>query len=386
MHIVADENIPLVNEAFSSFGDVRLLPGRSITSEAVMDADVLLVRSITRVNASLLEKSRVSFVATATIGTDHVDTGFLEKQAIAFASAPGSNARSVGEYVAGAIINFEDRFVKPLNQLTIGIIGFGNVGKEVYRVAKALGMRCLLNDPPLANLDESFENTEIKKVLSESDIVTLHVPLKNNGTNATHHLANRDFFKLMKPGAMFMNASRGSVVDERSLLDARKRLGPVVLDVWENEPLPDPSIINLADIATPHIAGYSYNGKLNGTQMIYNAFCKHLKQKPNFSVLDKIKDIYFDINTEPGTQSLKEIIHASYPIMEDDKLFRKITELDIKDRGAYFDLLRKKYRQRYEFSHYRIETNRFENVLVGLGFQVGKETTEPISDENLSVI
>ena len=237
MKILADENIPYVAECFSSVGEVATISGRKITPDIVKDADILAVRSITKVNADLLRGSSVKFIATATIGTEHLDTDYLTNNNIAFASAPGANANSVAEYIVSAILNLADKYNFAPSDKSIGIIGVGNIGANLTRKAKALGMKVFLNDPPLQ------KQTHDKKYLPLSDlfgcdILTLHTPLTFDGINKTHHLADESFFNSLKDGVIFINSARGPIIDTQALKNALAtgKVKTAVLDVWENEP------------------------------------------------------------------------------------------------------------------------------------------------------
>lgn len=264
MKIVADPNIPFVREAFGAHGDVVLIPGRQITAGAVRDADALLVRSVTPVEEVLLAGSRIRFVATATIGTDHVDVRYLEVLGIGFASAAGSNANSVAEYVVAALLELARRGRYRLRDRSLGVIGVGNVGSKVVRYARALGMRVLQLDPPLGLHERAWE----------ADIVTLHVPL----LETTRHMLHHDNLT----GFTLINTSRGAVVDNKALLQAidGNRIPAAALDVWEGEPQISAELLDVVEIGTPHIAGYSFDGKVAGTRMIYEAFCRHFKITP----------------------------------------------------------------------------------------------------------
>ncbi|MCK4325827.1 4-phosphoerythronate dehydrogenase, partial [bacterium] len=211
MKIVADKNIPFVEEAFGKLGEVATLPGRQINSSAVKEADVLLVRTVTRVDERLLKGSRVRFVATATIGLDHVDLDYLKKKGIGFASATGCNANSVAEYIVAALLIFAQRYEFSLSGKTIGVVGVGNVGSRVVEKAGILGMNVLQNDPPLARKTGESRFRPLEELLQKSDILTLHVPLSHEGEDATYHMANEALFEKMKKGGFFINTSRGAV-------------------------------------------------------------------------------------------------------------------------------------------------------------------------------
>ncbi|MBM3335143.1 4-phosphoerythronate dehydrogenase, partial [Candidatus Sumerlaeota bacterium] len=275
MKIVADENIPFAAEAFAQLGDVVTVRGRAIKRDTVRDADALIVRSVTRVNADLLDGTAVRFVATATIGFDHVDVGYLRQRGIGFASAPGSNANSVAEYVVAALLVLARRKGFRLEGKTVGVVGVGNVGSRVVQKAAALGMKVLQNDPPLQRQtgDPLFLPLE---ALFDADILTFHVPLTRTGTDATYHMIGDQLLSRLRPGAIVINTSRGAVADTAALLRAAAsgRLGGLVLDVFEGEPKINVELVRRADIATAHIAGYSYDGKARGTQMVYRAACE----------------------------------------------------------------------------------------------------------------
>jgi erythronate-4-phosphate dehydrogenase len=387
MNILADSNILYAKEAFSAFGMVTLIDGRSITRERLETMDVLLVRSITPVTRQLLENTQVKFVASATIGTDHVDLDFLRDSNIGFAHAPGSNANSVAEYIVSALVHLAQKKQRDFSGMTLGIIGAGNVGSRVYAMAQALGMRTLLNDPPKKAMTQSDIYIPLSNLLAESDIVTVHVPLTAAGADATFHLANDAFFGAMKRGAFFLNTSRGDVVDETSLRHVRQRLSGVALDVWSGEPRPHAATIAACDVATPHIAGYSYDGKVAGTDMIHSAMAAYF-----FADAEKAwmppeaqaeqKKIVLDAPGAPGAPDVTKsqdvifaAVKAAYPIMEDDARFRKILDKDADKQAAFFDELRREYPKRLEFRNYLVSVPKkcppaIVTELSSLGFKV----------------
>jgi erythronate-4-phosphate dehydrogenase len=377
MRIVADENIPFAVEAFSNLGDVHTVAGRAITRETVADADVLIVRSITKVNAALLEGTPVRFVGTCTIGEDHIDKAWLAAQGIGFSSAPGCNANSVAEYIVGALLHLSVRHVRPLEGLSLGIVGVGNVGSKVARKAEALGLRCVLHDPPLAETMWDAKYRPIEEVLA-CDIITLHVPLEKTGPHPTRHLVNDDFIARMKPGTLLINTSRGAVVDGAALVRGLERGHPAgcVLDVWENEPGIDSALLDLVDVGTPHIAGYSYDGKVNGTRQIYDAACFYLGRGAAWNPAPLLPEPEVPVLTvypdEP--EALQLAVRAVYDIMQDDADLRGTLALPASERGAAFDRLRKAYRQRREFFNTRVELAQpdvsFAARLAGIGFGV----------------
>ena len=278
MKIVADENIPFVEQIFGRLGEVATYAGREIDSSSVKEANILLLRSVTRVDENLLGGSKVRFVGTATIGCDHVDIDYLKKQGIAFSSAAGSNANSVAEYIVAALLILARRHAFSLSGKTIGVVGVGNVGSRVVEKAGILNMNTLQNDPPLARKTHSAHFRPLEELLQESDILTLHVPLTYEGQDATCHLANNSLFQKLKSDSFLINTSRGAVVDNQALLMALKegKLAGAVLDVWEGEPEISEELLTAVELGTPHIAGYSLDGKTNATLLIYQATCNFL--------------------------------------------------------------------------------------------------------------
>ncbi len=380
MKIIADENIPFVAECFSSVGNVTLAPGREITPSLVADADILLVRSVTRVDANLLDKSKVRFVGTATIGFDHVDIDYLEKQGIAFTSAPGSNANSVAEYIICALLELANKNNLTLQGKSIGIIGVGNVGNRVEQKAEALGMKIFLNDPPLQKHTGDKKYLPIEK-LFDCDFITLHTPLTFEGQDKTHHLADEKFFKALKDGCVFFNTSRGAVTKTIALKPAIKsgKLQGVVLDVWEDEPNIDTELLEMVDIATAHIAGYSLDGKIVGMIMLYKAACEYFDCEPKFGIASflpgpSIGEMKLNPHSDSDEKILLEAISQIYNIKQDDARLRWILDKPAGKRGKYFTQLRKEYSVRREFQNTKIILkNKDDNLmgkLTGIGFRV----------------
>lgn len=348
MKIVADPNIPFVQEAFGPLGKVQLAPGREIAAGAVRDAEVLLVRSVTPVDAALLDGSRVKFVATATIGFDHINRNYLSGRGIGFASAQGSNANSVTEYVVAAMLEMAQRQKFRLRDKTLGVIGVGHVGSRVVRNAEALGMRVLQNDPPRERNEGLKDFVRFEQVLAEADIITLHVPLTREGQDATFHLFDKDklaVLELHKP--ILINTSRGAVVDNKALLKAidGEWVRGVVLDVWENEPNISPELLDVVDIGTPHIAGYSFDGKVNGTRLIYEAACQFLGIKPAWEPVlppPPVPRIELTVSSgEDDEEVIRRVVRRVYNIHADDDALR--------ENVRAFDKLRAEYPVRREF-------------------------------------
>jgi len=379
MLTVADENMPFAAEAFGRLGEVRLAPGRKITAETLAGADCLAVRSVTKVNEALLAGSSVRFVGTATIGTDHVDTQWLARAAIGFASAPGSNAVSVAEYVAACLFELAGRLGLTLEGTSLGIVGCGNVGSQVAARARALGMKVVVNDPPLADRTGDPVYRPLEEALA-CDIVTLHVPLEKAGPYPTWHLADQSFIGRMKPGAILFNTSRGAVADSNSLhraLDSG-RLSAVVLDVWEGEPEIDTELLKKVTIATPHIAGYSFDGKVRGTRMIYEAAGRHFGAEPDWdpsNLLPPPENTVIEIPGGAGRQAAVGLaVKKSYDILADDGRLRKIAGLPRGEQGKYFDGLRKTYPVRREWASRTVRLpagmRELRSVFEGLDFRV----------------
>ncbi|GMV90265.1 MAG: erythronate-4-phosphate dehydrogenase [Candidatus Hydrogenedentota bacterium] len=379
MKIIADENIPYAREAFGLLGDVTTAPGRSMTSDLLRDADLLFVRSITKVNAALLDGTRVQFVGTATIGEDHVDKAYLTERGIGFSSAPGCNANSVGEYIAAALLVLAETRGFKLTDRKLGIIGHGNVGKRVEQKARALGMECVLNDPPLARQTGDAKYRPLDEIF-ECQIITAHVPLTKAGEDATYHLLNEAFFNRVKTGTIIINTSRGSVADGQALRAALEsgKVGACVLDVWEGEPNIDLNLLANLALATPHIAGYSFDGKVNGTRQVYEAACRHLGMTPSWDPAPHLPEpdcpeIEVD-GALPPQRALLNAVSAVYAIREDDRAMRAIIHKSTEQRAAYFDQLRKEYPQRREFHNTRAavqpENAAIAQTLSGLGFQM----------------
>lgn len=356
MLIVADENIPYVREAFSHLGEVRTLAGRAIARADVADADALLVRSVTRVGEALLAGSRVRFVGTATAGIDHVDTKWLERAGVSFASAQGSNAESVAEYIAAALCVVRRKLGIELRGRTIGIVGVGHCGSRVERIARAIGMEPVLCDPPLARLTGDAKYRRIEE-LKSCDVLTIHTPLTLEGVDKTAGMIDGPFIVSMKPGAALMNAARGGIVDERALIVAleSKRISAAVIDAWEGEPNISIDLMRRAEIATPHIAGYSLDGKIRGTEMIYHALCDFLGEHPAWCAADMAPETTAtNAMNEINEDAIARAILSAYPIHRDDATLRKVESLPEGERGVYFDRLRRDYPVRREFRATRI--------------------------------
>ena len=380
MKIIADANIPFVAKCFSSIGEVKVIGGREITPGVIRDADVLLVRSITPVGADLLTGSKVRFVATATIGFDHIDVDFLRRNNIGFASAPGSNANSAAEYVIAGLLEIGRKYEIDLEEKSIGVIGVGNVGSRVAKKCAALGMQIYLNDPPLQRETGEAKYLPLDE-LFDCDFITLHTPLTFEGVDKTYHLADEKFFKSLKERCVFVNASRGGVVDSEALKTAIRlgRLRAVVLDVWENEPNIDIELLEMVDISTPHIAGYSLDGKITGMIMIYKAVCGYFGLGAEFEIEDflpepAVRRLRIETSTDNEQDALANAVQKIYDVREDDVRLRRICEKAVEKRGEFFDGLRKNYPIRREFQNTWIVLEGFSksiaDKLAGIGFKI----------------
>lgn len=341
MKIVADTNIPFLKGVFEPYAEVVYIDGRAIDKEAMRDADAIIIRTRTRCNADTLEGSRVQMIASATIGTDHIDLPWCAEHGIEVKNAEGCNAGGVADYVLSALYGVASRRAIRLDGATIGIIGVGNVGSIVEKNAMELGFKVLRCDPPRAAAEGPEGFVTLEELLAEADIVTMHVPLDAT----TRGMAGDSFFARMKTGAFFINAARGEIVDEQALLRARPKLGALILDTWCGEPNPNPLLIDACDIATPHIAGYSYQGKQNGTAMAVQAVARHFGWEDlyNFAPVteeEALKPVSIDLSGKTQGE-IAAVLQYNYPIFTDDFMFR--TE----PQG--FEMLRSQYQYRREF-------------------------------------
>ncbi len=377
MQILSDENILYGNEAFSLLGDVCSCAGRDMTPEMVRDVDLLFVRSVTQVNRSLITGNRVKFVATATSGSDHIDTEFLADAGIAFADAIGSNANSVAEYVVAALLTLGARSGFSLAGKSIGVIGVGHIGSLVVEKARALGMTVLRNDPPRQREERDFKGVSLDEALA-ADVVSLHVPLTEDGPDPTFHLVDAARLEQLKRGAILIQSSRGAVVDTGALKRILKEKDGLVcvLDVWENEPDIDAELLELTDIGTPHIAGYSWTSKVEATRLVYEAACRFLGREPAWA--PPLLPIWHEapvISLEDAPTSVEATVKIAvdgvYDIVADDRRMRGMLAIEKNEHGAYFDSLRKNYPIRLEFLQAQLTDTPDAAVcaLKGIGFR-----------------
>ncbi|GAA5190931.1 4-phosphoerythronate dehydrogenase [Ferrimonas gelatinilytica] len=326
MNLLADENMAALTPLFAPLGRLRALPGRDISATDMADVEALLVRSVTRVDASLLAAApKLRFVGTATIGTDHLDLAALSERGIRWANAPGCNAEAVGEWVLQALLVLALRSGRALRDCTLGIVGVGNTGSAVLRRLKALGVRVLCCDPLRQAAGDSGPWFSLDQLLAQCDGITLHVPLVEGGANATRALLDQQRLAQLGEGAWLLNASRGEVIDNRALV-AEKRRRPdlkLALDVWEQEPLPMPELVELADIATPHIAGYSLEGKIRGSLMLHCALTRGQVRTPALAeLLDAPAKPAEAAPTTLDDQSLLGLLQQVFDLEREDERFR----------------------------------------------------------------
>lgn len=353
MLIVADENIPLLDAFFAGFGEIRRVPGRSIDRATVEQADVLLVRSVTNVNRALLEGSKVRFVGTCTIGTDHLDLEYFNEAGITWSSAPGCNARGVVDYVLGSLMTLAEIEGVDVTQRTYGVVGAGEVGGRLIKVLKGLGWNVKVCDPP-RQAAEGGDYVSLEQIIKQCDVISLHTPLTRSGGGATWHLFDQQRLQQLKPGAWLINAARGPVVDNaalRKVLLEREDL-QAVLDVWEAEPEVDTALAELCVLATPHIAGYSLDGKQRGTAQIYQAYCAFSGQPAVIQLSDLLpapwlSEVTLHADSDPAW-ALAMLCRGVYDPRRDDADFRRSLVGNVGEQRAAFDVLRKQYPVRRE--------------------------------------
>lgn len=377
MKIVVDENIPFAQETFGALGEVRLVSGRMINAELIRDAEILVLRSITKVDEHLLRGSRVQFVGTATTGTDHIDQAYLKSQNILFASAAGSNADSVVEYVITALLLNAQKNGRALKGRSLGIVGVGNIGTRLAKKAKILGLEVVLNDPPRQRESDSGSYRSLQEACT-CDFISLHVPLTREDCDATFHLFDSKRLASLNPETLLINSSRGEVVDNTALLKAIRRegLAAPILDVWENEPDINWDLLPKLEIGSPHIAGYAIDGKIKATRLIYEALCAALGTSPTAKIqplsVVQAERIQVDAAGRNEVDILSDCCSQVYDLRADHRRLQALLGLAISDRPAAFDRLRKEYPVRREFQSAEVilqnGTPRLIKQIAGLGF------------------
>lgn len=354
LKVVADQNIPMAAEVFSSFGEVRLVDGRSVSEGDLVGADILLVRSVTQVNKNLLGAASVRFVGSATAGFEHIDREYLKGQGIACALAAGANAQSVVEYIFAALANIGDRLEALLNQeQTLGVVGCGNVGRKLIQTAHTLGIRVKWFDP---FVDPTESSSELQSVL-KCDVVSLHCELTSDGPYPTYHLLNKRILQGFSRAQLLINAARGAVIDNSALLRLceQGKSPQLVLDCWENEPRIEQQLIPFCDIATPHIAGYSTDGKWKATQMLFDAAVQQFHLESQSFHFPERDSFLIDANLS-GAEVIREIMSRVYDIKGDDLRFRSAAQGTMS--GRWFDELRRDYPVRRELADGRVRIAR----------------------------
>lgn len=369
MKIVADENISNLQEFFGHFGEVQAVSGRTLSAEQLREADVLLVRSVTQVNAQLLADTPVQFVGTCTIGTDHLDLNYLAQHGIAWSSAPGCNAGGVVQYVLSTLATLMPDWQKR----RISVIGSGNVGSRVCRALTVLGVDHCAYDPFLTPADNP-QLSDWASVLN-CDAVCVHTPYTVGGPHPTHHLLNRQALMQLRPGAVLINAGRGGAVDNAALLAHLERGADlqVVLDVWEQEPNINRALLERVTIGSPHIAGYSFEGRLNGSAMIFSALAAHLgwPEAEAQAIRAQISADAMGLPQALSGRDLNQTLLSTYqPLSDDARLREALLGVPLEQVGPSFDRLRKTYVQRREFGHYAVvdTPEPLKQTLIDLGF------------------
>ena len=374
MKIVVDQNVTDAENTFALHGEVIRVDGRRLKRDQLENADALIIRSVTKVNAGLLDNTPVRFVGTASIGTDHLDIPWLEREGIKWASAPGCNADSAAQYTLAIFWLACHRLGRNPSDLRVGIIGRGNVGSRVQRLLNTIGATTVANDPPLADRGESGL-VSLDKAL-EQDIVCLHVPLTREGPYPTWRLFDRRTLARLPDGALLLNCARGNVVDGNALLPEllSGRL-QAALDVWPGEPLIDSRLLEKTVVATPHVAGYSNEGRRNGSLMVYRAFCDWAGEASLMS-----SDIPGDLpklTIGEGEDALNKALDASCFVKHHDQAMRNLLPLTIKQRAIEFDQLRRNYPYRRDFHAWQVSggPSKSLEVLRRLGFSVTSKDT-----------
>lgn len=370
MKIIIDDKIPYIQGAFENVAEVVYLPGSKTTAEIAKNADAIVTRTRTICNEKLLAGSSVKFIATATIGFDHIDTDYCEANGIRWTNAPGCNSKSVEQYIASTLMVLAEKNGWNLSEKCIGVVGVGNVGSKVARVAEIFGMKVLLNDPPRERAEGSDKFVSIENVMNEADIITLHVPLNMKGEDATFHLGNESFLSSLKNKPVLINSCRGEVIETEAVKSALKNgiISAFVCDCWENEPDLDLELLALTEIATPHIAGYSKDGKATGTLMSVQAISEFFglgleKWKPTGVEAPKEPEFEIDGSGLTEQQIISKAILHTYDIRNDDKTFRNNVDM--------FEQLRGDYPTRREFPAFTIKVKNVETKAIEKLKQLG---------------
>ena len=374
MKIICDNKIPFLKGVLEPFAQVVYLPGKETTPEVVRDADALITRTRTKCNEALLKGSQVQVIATATIGFDHIDTAWCDRNGIFWENAPGCNSGSVQQYIASVLVTLARKYGFCLADKTLGVVGVGHVGRKVARIASLLGMKVLLNDPPRARKEGPKGFVGLDELCAQSDLITVHVPLQREGEDATWHLFDRARLESLRPDQILINSSRGPVVDNAALKDVLQGGGlkAAVLDVWEGEPDLDPELVDALAISTPHIAGYSADGKANGTSAAVQTVSRTLGLPLATWVVEEIPapPQALSFTVEAAGKSLQDVLTEAvlhtYDVSQDSNALRGALD--------QFERLRGDYPVRREFPAFTVSlkdgTPEMAERLKAIGFKV----------------
>lgn len=336
--IVADDKIPGLPTLLAPFEQVTFLPTKDFSSSAIKDANVLFVRTPIKCNPALLEGNKVEYIGTASIGFDHIDRSYCAAHDIVWNNAPGCNKGSVLSYFLATLSILARKMKKDLSEFTVGVVGVGNIGKHIAKACSDLGMKVLLNDPPRQEAEGDQGFVSLEEIAKECDLVTFHTPLTKDGDHPSYHVADHRFFSALEKKPIIMNAARGGVLDEEALLEAFKngKIGGMIIDCWENEPLINEELLDIADIATPHIAGFSRDGKFNGTKMTVAAFARYFGLNVDTSLITPPvpKHPVIDVNQIDG-DILTGIILKTYPVEEESEALKAASSDFVKQRDHY---------------------------------------------------
>jgi erythronate-4-phosphate dehydrogenase len=369
--IIADLDIPFLKGVFEPYAETEYYPGHNITNRVVRNADALVIRTRTKCNSDLLHGSDVKFISSATIGFDHIDRDYCEKNGITWTNAPGCNSSSVQQYVAASLINLSRKYKFSLKDRTIGIVGVGHVGTKIVKMAEYFGMTVLLNDPPRVRNEGLCGFLSLEGILRDCDIITFHVPLNMNGEDKTYHMIDENLLEKVNPGTFIINTSRGKVADTEALKKAlgSGKVAGAVVDVWEGEPEIDTDLLKMVDIGTPHIAGYSADGKANGTSMSVQAVSRYFSlgidnwRPDNIPLPDST---VINIKNRSGEDIIGEAVINTYNISEDFIRLRQSPET--------FEKQRAEYPLRREFNSYSVKLGHkdrdTERILRRMGFRL----------------
>ena len=376
MKIIIDDKIPYIRGVLEPYAEVVYLPGNLTTADVIRDADALVTRTRTVCNRDVLQGSKVKFIASATIGFDHIDTDYCASSGIEWVNAPGCNAESVNQYIASALFSYALRKQVTLKAKTIGIVGVGQVGSRVARTCETLGMKVLLNDPPRERTEGFEQFVSLRTIIERADIISFHVPLNRGGVDNTYHMVCEELFRVPNRKPMLINTCRGEVFDTKVVFKATRAgdVSGLIIDCWENEPALDLDLLELADYGTAHIAGYSKDGKANGTKASVRAISRFFglgidAWEPGGVELPEDTIIKLDGYDRTEQSVLAEAILSTYRIECDDKALR--------DNPDLFEQLRGDYPVRREFGTYSIRAIRTNPEIVSklklLGFKLIEE-------------